>query len=313
MMLFCGISSERPLAMAIESAERQNVPYTVLNQRHTDFWELSLMLNASGPAGSLWFNEREWPLRDFTAVYARLIDPATLPENRSRRSAPRDPHARARTAFVGELLNDWLDIHPGRIVNRPSAMLSNGSKPYQAQLIVKAGFLTPPTLITNDPRRVREFRDCHGRIIYKSCSSVRSIVQEWNPDDPHTDRIRLLPTQFQAFVPGVNVRVHVIGEVVIPTEIASTATDYRYSRRQGSTIEMRPTVLPGEIEEKCRQLTVSLGLSFAGIDLKRTPRGEWYCFEVNPSPGYSYFEDETGQPIADTLVRYLAGEEAKCR
>ena len=111
-------------------------------------------------------------------------------------------------------------------------------------MIVGAGFLTPPTLITNDPQRVRDFHREHGRIIYKSCSSVRSIVQEWNPDDPHIDRIRLLPTQFQAFVPGVNVRVHVIGDAVIPTEIASTATDYRYSRRQGSDIEMRPTVCP---------------------------------------------------------------------
>jgi hypothetical protein len=313
MILFCGISSERPLAMAIESAGRQNIPYLVLNQRQMDFWELSLTLGSSGPAGSLWLNEREWPLRDFTGVYARLIDPATLPENRSRRTAPRDPHARARTAFVGELLNDWLDICPGRIVNRPSAMLSNLSKPYQAQLIVKAGFLTPTTLITNDPQRVREFHSGHGRIIYKSCSSVRSIVQEWNPGDPNIDRIRLLPTQFQAFVPGTNIRVHVIGNVVIATEIVSTATDYRYSRRQGSAIEMRPTTLPGEIEEQCRQLTISLGLSFSGIDLKRTPQGEWYCFEVNPSPGYSFFEDQTGQAIADTLVRYLAGEESKCR
>ena len=62
-----------------------------------------------------------------------------------------------------------------------------------------------------DPQRVRDFHGAHGRIIYKSCSSVRSIVQEWNPDDPHIERIRQLPTQFQAFVPGVNVRVHVVG------------------------------------------------------------------------------------------------------
>ena len=55
-------------------------------------------------------------------------------------------------------------------------------------------------------------------------------------------------------------------------------------------------------------MTVLLGLSFSGIDLKRTPQDDWYCFEVNPSPGYSYFEEQTGQRIADTLVRYLAGD-----
>ena len=184
MILFFGIPSERPLALAIESAERQNIPHAVLNQREIDFWDLSLTLGRTGPTGLLWLNEREWPLSGFTGVYARPIDPMTLPENCSRRSAPRDPHARSRTAFVSELFNDWLDIAPGRIVNRPSAMLSNASKPFQAQMIVGDGFLTPPTLITNDPQRVRDFHGEHGRIIYKSCSSIRSIVQEWNPDDP---------------------------------------------------------------------------------------------------------------------------------
>jgi ribosomal protein S6-L-glutamate ligase RimK-like protein len=312
MILFCGIPSERPLALAIESAERHNIPHAVLSLRQIDYWDLSVTLSVEGPVGSLWLNEREWPLRNFAGVYARLIDPATLPENRARRSAQRDPHALARSAFVSELLNDWLDISPGRIVNRPGAMISNLSKPFQAQSIVRCGFLTPPTLITNDPQRVREFHASYGRIIYKSCSSVRSIVQEWNPDDPNIDRIRLLPTQFQAFIPGTNVRVHVIGDSVIPTEIASAATDYRYSQRQGFAIEMRPASLPSNIEEKCRSLTVLLGLSFSGIDLKRTPQGEWYCFEVNPSPGYSYFEEQTAQPIADTLVRYLASGDAKC-
>ena len=39
-------------------------------------------------------------------------------------------------------------------------------------------------------------------------------------------------------------------------------------------------------------------LLFAGIDLKQTPSGEFYCFEVNPSPGFLYYERHTGQPIS---------------
>jgi D-alanine-D-alanine ligase-like ATP-grasp enzyme len=50
-----------------------------------------------------------------------------------------------------------------------------------------------------------------------------------------------------------------------------------------------------------------LELAFAGIDLKITPEGEIFCFEVNPSPGYTYYENHTGQPIAMALARYLAG------
>ena len=48
-------------------------------------------------------------------------------------------------------------------------------------------------------------------------------------------------------------------------------------------------------------------LDFAGIDLRITPDGETYCFEVNPSPAYSAFEEATGQPISLALARYLAG------
>lgn len=35
--------------------------------------------------------------------------------------------------------------------------------------------------------------------------------------------------------------------------------------------------------------------------------GQTYCFEVNPSPGFSWYEDATSQPIARTLARWHAG------
>jgi glutathione synthase/RimK-type ligase-like ATP-grasp enzyme len=51
-----------------------------------------------------------------------------------------------------------------------------------------------------------------------------------------------------------------------------------------------------------------LGLAFAGIDLKITPEKHVYCFEVNPSPAFSYYQSNTGQPIADAVAAYLDGE-----
>ena len=40
--------------------------------------------------------------------------------------------------------------------------------------------------------------------------------------------------------------------------------------------------------------------------LKLTPDQQVYCFEVNPSPAFSYYEAHTGQPIAQAIARYLA-------
>ena len=53
-------------------------------------------------------------------------------------------------------------------------------------------------------------------------------------------------------------------------------------------------------------LAASLGLEFSGIDLRITPDGEAVCFEVNPSPAFSYYEQAAGVPIAAALARRLA-------
>jgi glutathione synthase/RimK-type ligase-like ATP-grasp enzyme len=124
-------------------------------------------------------------------------------------------------------------------------------------------------------------------------------------DHAALDRLRHLPTQFQAYIDGVNVRAHVVGTEVYATEIQSEAIDYRYAGRDGLETRMQPTTLPDAMAQRCVTLSHRLGLPFAGIDLKREQDGEWYCFEVNPSPAYSYYQQETGQPISDALVRFL--------
>jgi hypothetical protein len=35
-----------------------------------------------------------------------------------------------------------------------------------------------------------------------------------------------------------------------------------------------------------------------------------YCFEVNPSPGFSYYEANAGQPISTAVAEYLTGRSA---
>jgi D-alanine-D-alanine ligase-like ATP-grasp enzyme len=49
-----------------------------------------------------------------------------------------------------------------------------------------------------------------------------------------------------------------------------------------------------------------MGLELAGIDLRIRPNGEVVCFEVNPSPAFSYYEERTGLPIAAAVARHLA-------
>ena len=172
---------------------------------------------------------------------------------------------------------------------------------------MRHSLLTPETLITNDPEQARDFFETRPRVIYKSASGARSIVQTMVAADvERLGSLRACPVQFQAWVPGTDVRVHVVGTEVFPTAITTTATDYRYATAQvDEPARLQAYELDDDVAERCVALTADLGLDFAGIDLKVTPDGEVYCFEVNPSPAYTYFSGQTKQPIAQALARHL--------
>jgi glutathione synthase/RimK-type ligase-like ATP-grasp enzyme len=305
MILLCGIPSESPLAMVARALDALGADYRVLNQRKVADLDIAWQIDGAGIAGTLRL-EDTLRLTDIGAVYFRLMDDRILPELEGEpEGSPARRHARG---FHDALLR-WLEVAPGRIVNRAEPQGSNGSKPYQAQLIQHYGLRVPETLITNDPDAVLAFQREHGTLIYKSMSGVRSIVHALGPDDlARLDLIRWCPVQFQALVPGIDVRAHVVDREVHATEIISDIIDYRYARRAGGSAELRATELAPETADKCIALARGLGLPFAGIDLKITPDGEVFCFEVNPCPAFSFYEANTGQPIAASLARYLAAD-----
>jgi predicted ATP-grasp superfamily ATP-dependent carboligase len=310
VILLCGIASETPLRLVRERMESEGIPFVLFHQR--DFAEARIWyeVDCTGVRGELSLSGKVYRLEDFDAAYLRLMDDRNLPEIVDE--AP-ESSLRHHCRSFHETLSRWLEIAPGRIVNRAAPQGSNFSKPYQAQLIQAQGFLAPETLITNEPELVKEFHRKHGTVIYKSISSVRSIVQKLEEADyPRLEHIRWCPTQFQAFVPGTDVRVHTIDGKALAVAISSEATDYRYAARQtGEPAELREVDLSDELREKCCNLSKSLGLDFAGIDLKITPDDEVYCFEVNPCPAFSYYELSTGVPISVTLARYLGSSESR--
>jgi glutathione synthase/RimK-type ligase-like ATP-grasp enzyme len=295
-----------PLALAISEAERRGLRYILFHQRKFAETEIQIELEGGEARGWLKLCADKYSLDDIVSVYTRIMDDTLLPEIICE---PPDSPLREHCRRLHHQLNLWFELSRARIVNRTSAMGSNGSKPYQAKLIKQAGFDIPETLITNDPEEVRAFRARHGRIVYKSISGVRSIVQVFSEDDDaRLDTVRWCPTQFQEFVDGVDVRVHVIGKTVIATEAWTDAVDYRYATQQGLQCTLIAVDLESELQERCINLAAMLQLDFAGIDLRRCPNGRIICFEVNPCPAYSFYQQNTAQPIAKSLVQYLAWE-----
>jgi hypothetical protein len=305
VILLWGIAGDGPLDTVRAALASMRAPALFLDQQAV----LTSALDDGGDGaddGGGRLRTAGWSvdLASVRAVYLRPYDP--------RRTAalsglgPESEAFRRALAFE-DALAGWTETAPGLVVNRPSAMSSNNSKPYQLQLIAAAGFTVPETLVTTDPAAALEFWERKRTVIYKSVSGIRSVVAKLGP--AHRERLADVahcPTQFQEYVDGVDFRVHVVGDELFACEIRSQASDYRYATRDGADVRLGPAELPADVDRSCRALAASLRLPVTGIDLRRTSDGRWYCFEANPSPGFSFYEAATGQPIGQAVAAMLA-------
>jgi glutathione synthase/RimK-type ligase-like ATP-grasp enzyme len=304
MILICGGLADSVTELVCARLEERGYPYRLLDLgKYPAGFSVNWHWQGAYPTGCIAAAEWKLYLEEVSGVYARYLgaEGRTPLPNVAPELAPAI-HMESDTGLVA-----LFEHLPCAVVNRVGGGLSNHSKPYQAMFIRESGLLIPPTLVTSDPERARQFYgEFRGEVIYKSLSGVRSIVRRISHEQ--LARLPLLkngPAQFQAFIPGENVRVHTVGDELFATRIRSESVDYRYARREGNTVEMEATELPDAVAEACLDLARRLDLLIAGIDLKVTPEGQYYCFEINPSPGFIFYEQGTGQPISAALADLL--------
>ena len=299
MILLWGLRHEAPMASVLRALTRRGAEVVMIDQRAYPTVTGSITACQDGASGWISVAGCRRPVAEFSGYFLR---PYPIP--------PRYQHGLAfhQVAAIDQMMLSIAETAPAHItvVNRPSAMASNDSKPAQLAQLEDLGFLVPDTIVTNDREVAEEFWARHGTVVYKSTSGIRSIANTLTAADrPRLDRLATCPTQFQEFIPGIDYRVHVVGDEVFATRIVSTATDYRYAFTQSAQRTMAATRLPGHVADRCQHATRELDLLLAGIDLRRTPDGDWYCFEVNTAPAFSWFQDHTGQPIADAVAALL--------
>ena len=246
-------------------------------------------------------------LDDITGIYVRYVQ---YRDGRKREGIS-DHEEELIKAEHQVCLMHLFDAMRAVVVNRVRASVSNDSKLYQQLQLPSFGFLTPRTLVTTDPEQaVAFFHSCRRRI-------AKFIVIERRPaprfahleskDLPRLELVRNCPTQFQEVVEGVDIRVHVVEEVIFATELKSEASDYRYASSTGDSLTARAIDIPPDVSAACVRLTRSSGLTLSGIDLRKTADDKYYCFEMNPSPGFIFYERATGQPISEAVAKLLLG------
>jgi glutathione synthase/RimK-type ligase-like ATP-grasp enzyme len=290
VILLWGPSDDPPIQRMAAILQGRGLDFLHVNEHALASLRYDVVLAAT-PAGWIEVSGRRVRIDEIAGIYLRPVEVVPGP-----------------TTMASATLLGIASCATVVVVNRPSAGRSNWSKPYQSRLIAAAGFAVPDTLVTTDPAAARAFLAQHKRVVYKSISGVRSIVATL--DEDRADRLNDVatgPVQFQRWIDGADVRVHVVGEHWFATAVESGADDYRYATRDGNEIAVTAIEIPQELGKRLVALTKNMDLLFSGIDLRWTADDEWFCFEVNPSPGFTFYEEATGQPIAEAIADLLAG------
>jgi len=229
-------------------------------------------------------------LADLTGLYIRPI------------YLGRTPRHVARWHGLMDGLGAWMDEARLPVVNRLGSHQHNGYKPAHYAWLSAHGLLVPPSLLSADPQRVRDFIG-GGRAVVKPVCGTRATTREIRPGDLGRLARSEGPVLVQRMIEGSDVRVHVVGDAVIACRFSSTTIDYRSDREATKEILDIPAGLASLLVAR----TAEQGLAFAGWDFKVDQDGTYWCLECNPMPGYSFYDRVCEGAISDALIKLLSG------
>ncbi|MCO5172308.1 MAG: hypothetical protein M9894_38915 [Planctomycetes bacterium] len=261
---------------------------------------------------------RDDDLADLRAVWVRSVF-YSMPFYELRPDLGADPSRPGQPVLFDDWHRDWagererqsflasfvrgLALRGVKVMNPVEAFDLHYLKLHQLALLRRAGIPVPRTCATNDPARVLAFLDQVGKVVYKPIAGGAACRPLDDRDllADRLDRLRSAPAIFQEEVPGVDVRVYVMGERIVSSAVIHTdGIDYRGRETGFERVE-----LPADVADLVLRATRLCGLAYTGADLRRRPDGGWVLLECNPSPMFLGFAEATGDPIDEALADLL--------
>lgn len=180
------------------------------------------------------------------------------------------------------------------------------SKPAQLALARRCGLTVPPTLISNDPARIRQLAATQPEgLIFKAFRPLDWAADAGRRSLPTTPLTPELLAQSQAmslcpaiFQPEVRkqyeLRVLVVDDEVRCVRIDSqadrlTATDWRLYAL-GASVPAQPHVLAPEDLARIRRLMQALDLRFGCLDFIVDTAGQLVFLEINPQGQFLFMD-----------------------
>ncbi len=300
MILVLGSPEEAHAAHVLERIQRQGGEACYFDTRRFP-GETRITFDENSPAGGFFqagHGTKNIPLADIRSVYWRYhygVETGHIPDAYIASMAYRE---------IESALGSFCRVLDCLWVNPAAAIEMHRYKGYQLKLLKQAGLRVPETIVTNNGAHVQAFFDrLQGRVVFKPVRGG-AHTQPVTQADLSPERLKELakaPVQFQERIEGVDIRVYYVNGELFPAEIRSQTLDFR----DDPDAPIVRTQLPEDVEAGCRTLAQTLGLVFSGIDIRRTPEGEYVFIEGNPSPMFIHFERMAGYPITDRLVRLL--------
>ncbi|MBY8840899.1 ATP-grasp ribosomal peptide maturase [Streptomyces sp. SP2-10] len=269
---------------------------------------LSGTFDSIGPGGTLATGSRTVDLWNVRSVYWRRPTPYTADRAMDEQTG-RWAVEEARYGLGG-----ILAALPGaRYLNHPWRNRDAEYKPAQLATAAACGFTVPPTLITNDPGRVRAFTDEHGPVIYKPLRETeytddtgRALtvwIEDVTPDQ--IDRqIRHTAHLFQQRVAKTaDIRLTAVGDHLTAVRIdGSPGVDWR---RHYDRLTYTSVPVPPEVAKGVRAYLDAFGLVFGAFDFGLDHGGAWQWYECNPNGQWAWFPDHITTPITRVIADHL--------
>jgi hypothetical protein len=287
-----GVDSDRTLVHFVAQAERFGVLVRPINLRaiaKSGKWRLAI------PDDGYSFvtdGEEYIPLDPSSSFFCRLIDLSSVQRDKEGAGLWRN--------LINGLIS-WLEHIPGRVINRPGAHAHNFSKPLHEEFLCRSGFTVPKSLTSSNKQELLNFAH-NSKVIIKTISGIRANSEVLDIERLEKEFAECRgPIHLQNFVPGGDIRAHVVADTVHSELICGDTADYRASR----ALSFCAHLLPMELENRVINATKDMGLSFAGWDFKLDANGTYWCLEANPMPGYDGYDRRLGGQITESLLQNL--------
>ena len=199
-------------------------------------------------------------------------------------------------------------------INHSQAIAESRDKMRCAQILMQAGLLVPPTVLTRTQKGMRNILKIVGGMpavlkvlqgtqgvgvmLVNSTLSLASVLDAfWGLGKD------LVIQQFIAEGAGRDYRVLVVGKEVVAAMMRTAPEgEFRSNIHRGGAGSL--IKLPKAYERAAVRATEVLGLEIAGVDLIDSDRGPM-ILEVNSSPGFEGIERATGLNIAGAMVQHM--------